>query len=98
MKGPLKEPGLGRSRRPVWTNITVAAAGQASVSGNALVPKTPEAFSYDADGNLTSDSLWTNVWDAENRLISMQSVAGVPAAAKLKVDFAYDQQGRRVQK
>jgi len=98
MKGPLKEPGLGRSRRPVWTDITVAATGQASVSGNALVPKTPEAFTYDADGNLTSDSLWTNVWDAENRLISMQSVAGVPAGAKLKVDFAYDQQGRRVQK
>jgi RHS repeat-associated protein len=98
MRSPLKEPGLGRSRRPVWTNITVAATGQASVSGNALVPKTPEAFTYDADGNPTSDSLWTNVWDAENRLISMQSVAGVPAGAKLKVDFAYDQQGRRVQK
>ncbi|HPC61557.1 MAG TPA: hypothetical protein PKX23_12905, partial [Verrucomicrobiota bacterium] len=39
MKGPLKEPGLGRSRRPVWTNITVAATGQVSVSGNALVPR-----------------------------------------------------------
>ncbi|HPC59430.1 MAG TPA: hypothetical protein PKX23_02130, partial [Verrucomicrobiota bacterium] len=75
MKGPLKEPGLGRSRRPVWTNITVAAAGQASVSGNALVPKTPEAFTYDADGNLTSDSLWTNVWNAENRLVLTESAA-----------------------
>ncbi|HRT10635.1 MAG TPA: RHS repeat-associated core domain-containing protein [Candidatus Paceibacterota bacterium] len=30
MKGPLKEPGLARSRPPVWTNITVAATGQAS--------------------------------------------------------------------
>ncbi len=39
MKGPLKEPGLGRSQRPVWTNITVAATGQVSVSGNALVPR-----------------------------------------------------------
>jgi len=93
-----KELGVNNNSAPVWTNITVAATGQASVSGNALVPKTPEAFTYDADGNLTSDSLWTNVWNAENRLISMQSVADVPAGAKLKVDFAYDQQGRRVQK
>jgi len=30
MRSPLKEARRGRSRRPVWTNITVAAIGQAS--------------------------------------------------------------------
>ncbi len=39
-----------------------------------------EAFTHDADGNLTSDSLWTNTWNAENRLITVESSAGVPPA------------------
>jgi YD repeat-containing protein len=26
---------------------------------------------YDFDGNLTKDGLWTYTWDAENRLSSM---------------------------
>ena len=34
----------------------------------------------------------------KNRLISMQSVSSVPSAAKLKLDFAYDQLSRRTQK
>jgi len=98
MKGPLKEPGLGRSRRPVWTNITVAATGQASVSGNALVPKTPEAFTYDADGNLTSDSLWTNVWNAENRLVLTESAAGVPTGARRREAWTYLPDGRWIER
>ena len=98
MKGPLKEPGLGRSRRPVWTDITVAATGQASLSGNALVPKTPEAFTYDADGNLTSDSLWTNVWNAENRLVLTESAAGVPTGARLRETWSYLPDGRWIER
>jgi hypothetical protein len=55
---------------------------------------------YDLDGNLTSDGRWTYTWDAENRLTSMQTqpaaaVAGVP---NVKLQFAYDAQGRRIQK
>jgi hypothetical protein len=48
----------------LWTNIIVAATGQTSETGNVFVAKTPEAFTYDADGNLTSDGRWTNRWDA----------------------------------
>jgi len=51
-----------------------------------------------ADGNLTNDGRWGYVWDAENRLISMQAISTVPIAAKLKLDFTYDYKGRRVQK
>ncbi len=38
-----------------------------------LLKTEPEAFSFDLDGNLTSDGRWTYTWDAENRLIAMQS-------------------------
>jgi RHS repeat-associated protein len=60
--------------------------------------QTPEAFTYDADGNLTSDGLWTNHWDAENRLVGMESLSSVPAGSRKKLDFAYDYLGRRTQK
>jgi uncharacterized protein RhaS with RHS repeats len=38
-------------------------------TGHVIVPKAPETFTYDADGNLLSDSRWTYTWDAENRLL-----------------------------
>src|SRR4051794_2702850 len=50
------------------------------------------------DGNLTSDGRWTNHWDGENRLISMESQGDAPAGSKLKLEFAYDWQWRRIQK
>lgn len=67
-------------------------------TGNAFVPKTPEPYAYDADGNLTSDGRWNYTWDAENRLIAMESIAGIPVAAKKRLEFVYDYRGRRIQK
>jgi len=64
----------------------------------AILPKTPEQFAYDLDGNLVSDGLWTNTWNGENRLIAMESGSGVPAAFKKRLEFKYDYQGRRTQK
>lgn len=66
--------------------------------GNLYLPKTPEIYQYDFDGNLTQDGRWNYTWDAENRLVSMQSIASVPDTAKRKLDFLYDYQGRRIQK
>jgi len=63
-----------------------------------FVAQTPEAFKYDADGNLTNDGRWSYSWDAENRLTNMTASASVPAAAKLKLDFTYDYRGRRTWK
>lgn len=51
-----------------------------NVTGHVLWPKTPEPFTFDADGNLTSDSLWTNQWNAENRQTVIESRGDVPAA------------------
>jgi RHS repeat-associated protein len=67
-------------------------------SGKIFLAQTPEQYSYDADGNLTQDGRWTYTWDAENRLIAMQSIASVPAAAKQKLTFGYSAEGRRIAK
>ncbi len=67
-------------------------------TGRVFLPKTPEAFTYDFDGNLTSDGRWIYTWDAENRLTAMEALASTPATAKQRLEFAYDGLGRRVQK
>lgn len=66
--------------------------------GKAYLPKTPEIFTYDDDGNLLSDGRWNYTWNAENRLIAMQAISSAPAAAKKKLEFTYDSQGRRISK
>jgi len=89
---------------PAWqalTNLAVLNNGAnpdivSNVTGNVFVPKTPEAFGYDADGNLTSDGRWTYTWDAENRLTKVESLAAGPTTSKRKVEWTYDGQGRRI--
>jgi uncharacterized protein RhaS with RHS repeats len=65
-----------------------------------LVPQAQETFQYDADGNLTNDSLWSYTWDAENRLLAMETkLASLPSTNLAKrVEFTYDWQGRRIRK
>jgi RHS repeat-associated protein len=53
---------------------------------------------YDADGNLLSDGRWSYAWDGENRLIGMTSLSSAPSGSQLQLAFAYDYQGRRIQK
>ncbi len=74
----------------------------AETRGKRFVAKTPEEFDYDADGNPpalrslgeggTSDGRWTNRWDAENRLISMETLEDVVAAdvPYRCIEFSYD--------
>jgi RHS repeat-associated protein len=65
-----------------------------------LVAKTPEGFNYDADGNLTGDGKWGYTWDAENRLVAMETgtLAVTAGAPRQKLEFKYDFPGRRIQK
>jgi hypothetical protein len=87
----------------VWltiTNVAVLNNGGnpdivTNATGKVLLSNPPKTFTYDFDGNLTQDGLWTNRWDGENRLIEMESIAGVPAGAKRRLLFSYDAQGRR---
>jgi RHS repeat-associated protein len=64
----------------------------------AFVPKTPEVFTYDLDGNLTSDERFTYTWDAEKRLVSVEALANLPAGAKTKAQYSYDGFSRRISK
>jgi len=68
-------------------------------TGHAFVPKTPEIFEHDPDGNLTQDGRWIYTWDAENRLIAMETVSGLRSTVPgRRLEFAYDHQSRRVSK
>lgn len=103
-----KELNVANSSAAVWqgiTNIAVLNYGGTTgedivttKTGNVLVPKTPEVSTYDADGNLTQDGRWVYAWDAENRLVSMTSLTNLPSASRLKLEFAYDNKWRRIQK
>jgi len=61
---------------------------------------TPFGSPYDHDGNPLTDALWSYTWDAENRLIAMESTSAAIAGSitKQKLEFAYDYLHRRVQK
>lgn len=69
-----------------------------------FIPKSLQSFSYDDDGNLLSDGVWTYTYDAENRLVAMEhcnEVIGtgmVPTSNARRLKFEYDHQGRRVRK
>ena len=92
------------SAGPVWLGITNTAvmpngAGSYVVAtnvGSLFVPKTPENFSHDLDGNLTEDGRWTYTWDAENRLTKVESRSDAPSLSRRKVVWEYDGLGRRI--
>jgi len=96
-----KELSITNTAAPQYVGAT-NKAGQSgttnTITGNVFLPKTPEVFVYDADGNLLSDGRWTNSWDAENRLISMQGLSTLPTAARQQLDFEYDWMSRRIRK
>ncbi|MEW5977255.1 MAG: hypothetical protein AB1898_15805, partial [Acidobacteriota bacterium] len=99
---------LDNTAAPVYSQVDIVGVkneagpgGEDAVvlkRGNTYLPKTPEVFTHDADGNLTADGRWTYTWDAENRLMAMEAMATVPVAAKLELEFAYNYQSRRIQK
>ncbi|HWQ92306.1 MAG TPA: RHS repeat-associated core domain-containing protein [Clostridia bacterium] len=80
-----------------YTTVSVVSGAESS-SGKVFVPQTPEVFAYDLDGNLTSDGRWNYTWDAENRLVKIESLSSAPAGSKRRLEFAYDFMGRRIWK
>jgi RHS repeat-associated protein len=69
--------------------------------GSAFLPKTPEQFTHDADGNLISDGRWQYTWDGENRLIAMETSAAVTSVlsvVRTRLEFVYDAGSRRIAK
>ena len=87
--------------RGVLQNYGTNHTGLTSVrTGNVFLAQSPETFEYDQDGNLLSDGRWTYAWDAENRLIAMQTATNKVGTAvpAVRLTFAYDYQSRRVSK
>jgi RHS repeat-associated protein len=93
------------------TATTLAATGQPGVTSvsytsnllnqyTSIAAQVTNSPVHDADGNLTDDGRWQYTWNAENRLVAMETAslavtAGVP---RQRLEFTYDYQGRRVTK
>ncbi|MBR5436518.1 MAG: RHS repeat-associated core domain-containing protein, partial [Muribaculaceae bacterium] len=67
--------------------------------GNKFLPQSPETFTYDEDGNMTSDGRFTYTWDAENRMIAAEqrNDFGLKRSFVL-IENCYDHQSRRIEK
>ena len=87
--------GGANASQPLWLTSTIIGANT-TLGGHLYVAKEPEQFQYDLDGNLTSDGRWIYTWDGENRLIGM--TVNTSAGPQYQLTFAYDWQGRRIQK
>lgn len=85
----------------MWQAVTVSSGGSSSNGGFAF-PRNVASPTYDYDGNLTYDAIWAYTWDGENRLKEMHmqttDTATFPATQRKRLQFAYDQAGRRIQK
>jgi len=60
-----------------YPTLTIQAGNNAA-SRHAFVPKNPEVFEHDDDGNLTQDGRWSYEWNGENRLTRMTARSDVP--------------------
>jgi RHS repeat-associated protein len=85
------------------TNVAVLNDGTnpdivTNVVGNLLLAKNSETFTHDWDGNLTGDSLWTNVWNGENRRVTIESRSTLLAAARRKESWTILADGRWVER
>ncbi len=71
----------------------------ATKTGTVFVAQSPEQFTHDADGNVTCDGRWQYIWDAENRLVGMETLTNLPASVpRQRLEFAYDASFRRISK
>jgi len=96
--------------RPWWGTLVLFAAKPGGGGGGsdlyrtdsrtAFLAQALQSFTYDYDGNLTSDGVWDYGYDAENRLIWMEtnSNALTYSFPHRVLQFKYDYAGRRVQK
>ena len=91
------------SANPLWLDASVVSGSQ-TVHRSVFVPAPSVTPVYDDDGNLCNDGRWTYVWDAENRLVEMETVAATETTAippaishpHRKLTFAYDWTGHRL--
>ena len=93
---------------PVFKEVEVAAVIPAAtpdgwdemsaVTGRVFVAQNPEQFTYDADGNMTSDGRFRYTWNGENRLVRAQELCAPTNRNPYTLTYAYDHKGRMVSK
>ena len=84
-----------------YPEINVKEGTTVSATKNAWIPGVSETpITYDANGNLTADALWSYTYDEENRLITMEETSAAATAGfpDTTITFKYDYLGRRVEK
>ena len=92
---------VNNQEREATTIIEVEASlngNQSTQSTAVTTPGTPVSYAYDADGNLLQDESWHYEWNGENRLVGMYSRQTVAPDKRQRLEFAYDANGRRVEK
>ena len=100
-RAELPEDNTSAARWLALTNLAVLNNGTnadivATSVGHQFLPRTPEHFTYDNDGNLTQDGHWNYTWDAENRLVKL--VPSTTLGPQISLQFEYDWRGRRIHK
>ncbi len=58
----------------------------------------PSRSKADLDGNLLSGSLWTNRWNAENRLVQVESATGLAANKRMREVWTHLPDGRWIER
>jgi len=85
------------STDPLWLDASVVSGSQ-TVARSVFVPAPSVTPLYDDDGNLYNDGRWTYAWDAENRLVQMETISTTENEnhPHRKLTFAYDWTGHRL--
>jgi len=98
--GPVSGYSDGRPWQGTVTVYSAVSGVVKTVTRTGMVAAALQDFSYDYDGNLTSDGVWDYSYDAENRLVRMEttSMAQSGGVSHRILAFTYDYLGRRVQK
>ena len=92
---------------PLWSTVTVLEQKpgnpprQTYSTGHVFFPPVTENYGHDDDGNLTKDGRWNYGWDAENRLVKMETCwqgdlgeAVLPGLPIERIEYGYDAFGR----
>lgn len=64
-----------------------------------FIPQAAQPLTYDDDGNITGDGVFTFTWNAENQLV--RAASALPTGSgftRPRIDFKYDYTGRRIEK
>ena len=82
-----------------YPEINIKEGTRVSDTKNAWIPVVSESPTYDANGNLTGDALWSYTYDEENRLIQMTETSAAATAGfpDTTITCKYDYLGRRVE-